>query len=106
MIEKLPVELMDLVLQIKNKFKNMKLDLEKLQELSMKFSNRALPGGLTIDNSLTQYAIQTMLKVTLEYNESSYSHAPTNVKLAFETLRDLGVIVFVEPDVKPQHLNS
>jgi hypothetical protein len=98
---------MDLALQIKNKFKKMKIDLDKLQQLSIKYASQAnLPGGLSIDNSLTQYALQTMLKVTLEYNESSYGHAPTNVKLAFETLKGLGVIILEELDKKPIQLNS
>lgn len=108
MKQKQLVEPVLLALLTKNKFENMKLDLEKLQEVSMKFSNQInLPGGLSIDNSLTQFALQTMLRVTLEYNESTYSHAPTNVKLAFETLRGLGIIVFEEPDAsKVQQLNS
>jgi hypothetical protein len=86
----------------------MKLNLAKLQQVALQYTNQSSINGMpTIDNSLTQFALETMIRVTLEYNESSYGHAPTNVKLAFETLKDLGIIVLDEIiQTKPQQLNS
>jgi len=85
----------------------MKIDLKKLQEVSLQFQFKNLPGELEIENTVAQFTLHKMVEVVLNYDESSYGHAPSNVKMAFETLLDLGIIKLddaVEPKV--QQLNS
>jgi hypothetical protein len=86
----------------------MKIDLEKLKEVELKYGSPAvLPGDIHISNELSLFTLQQMVKIVLDYNESTYLYATSNVKLAFETLKSLGVIVEDIPtEPKIQQLNS
>jgi len=84
----------------------MKIDLKKLKEIEAQFCTpQQLPGDILISADLSLFTLQKMMKVVLEYNEASYRHAPTNVQLALETLKTLGIII-EEPSVSVQQLNS
>lgn len=86
----------------------MKIDFQKLKEIEGQFcSSQMLPGNIQITAELSLFTLQRMMKIVLEYNESSYSHAPSNVRLAFETLKSLGIIVEEAGITLPvQQLNS
>jgi len=86
----------------------MKVDFKKLKEIEMQFCTpQQLPGDLQVTAELSLFTLQRMMKVVLEYNESSYSHASSNVKLAFDTLKSLGIIVESDSiDTKVIQLNS
>jgi len=93
------------LIQLK-KSNNMKIDFQKLKETEAQFCTpHQLPGDLQVSADLSLFTLQRMIKVVLEYNESSYTHAPSNVRLAFETLKSLGIIV-ESPSINVQQLNS
>jgi len=84
----------------------MKIDFRKLKEIEAQFCTpQQLPGDLQVTTDLSLFTLQRMIKIVLEYNESSYTHAPSNVRLAFETLKSLGIIV-EESSISVQQLNS
>ena len=85
-----------------------KIDLKKIKELEVTYcTTQSLPGDINITSDLSLYTLQRMMRIVLDYDNSSYSCAPENVKLAFETLKSLGVIVEEgKTDAKIQQLNS
>jgi len=86
----------------------MKIDLNKLKQLEATFCTpQSLPGDIQITSDLSLFTLQKMMKIVLEYNDSTYAHATSNVKMAFETLKSLGVIIEDSSvDTKVQQLNS
>jgi len=85
----------------------MKIDLKKLQKVSMQFASQNLPGGGSIDNSLTQHALQVMVTNVLNFNETSFLLAPNNIKVAINTLAELKILILDANDKPPvQQLNS
>lgn len=75
----------------------MKINLDKLREVENSYEG----------HDITRETLSSMLKTVLDFYNSSYSIAPDNVKLAYNTLIDLRII---EEDLNKekeiQHLYS
>jgi hypothetical protein len=69
-----------LEVQIKNK--TMKINFEKLSTFEQSCYN----------SSLTLQAVNKMIENVLNYREDKYENAPQNIKMAIDTLKDLGII--------------
>lgn len=85
----------------------MKLDLKRLQKVSMQFASQKLPGDIIIDNSLTQHALHIMVTNVLNFYEAPFNLAPNNIKTAINTLVELKILI-LDDNTKPpvQQLNS
>jgi hypothetical protein len=77
----------------------MRIDLKKLAAIE---ASMCLD-GTTSTTSL--FALQEMLRLVLQYKETGYQLATTNVKMAYDTLKQLGVIKDT-PNKEVQQLNS
>lgn len=85
----------------------MKIDLKKLQRVAIQLASQNLPGGVAIDNSLTQKALEVMVTNVLNFNETSFTLAPNNIRVAINTLVDLKILILDDKDKPPvQQLNS
>ena len=78
----------------------MKIDFKKLKKLELEYK----------ENIVCLNSIQILIELVLSYNETGqYSLAPINIKLAVDTLLDLGILKEtpkkIEKDI-PGHLNS
>ena len=74
----------------------LKIDFERLKNVQKKNSE-----------SVSLQTLEHILKIVLNFSDTSYKLAPNNVQLALNTLKDLKVIV-EESSEKPevQQLNS
>ena len=73
----------------------MKINLEKLKKIEELYDN----------SHSSELALRQMISIVLDYHNSPYTIAPDNVKLAINTLKDLGIIEESEIS-KIQQLNS
>jgi predicted RNA-binding protein Jag len=71
----------------------MKIDIKRLQKVTMQISSQNLPGGLVIDNSITLDALNLMVKNVLNHESTPYALAPNNIKVAIDTLTELKILV-------------
>jgi len=74
----------------------MKINLEKLKSVEVEYESHAC-----------EIILINMLNTVIDFSNSSYIIAPDNVKLALNTLIDLGIIEGDIPEEKEiQQLNS
>jgi O-phosphoseryl-tRNA(Cys) synthetase len=95
---KLPADLGDLEVQTINKINNiMKIDLKKLQKVEKQYE----------ESRLSTDTLHLMINNVLNFQDTSYSLAPNNVKTAINTLTDLKILISDGIDTPPvQQLNS
>jgi hypothetical protein len=75
----------------------MKINLEKLREIEKDFEGDHITSGV----------LQTMLNTVLEFYNTPNNSTPNNVRLAVNTLADLGIIEEEkEPSKKIKQINS
>jgi hypothetical protein len=79
----------------------MRIDLKKLT--SLEASLAMSKDGVV--NTTSLFTLREMISLVLQYRETGYELAPNNVKMAFNTLKQMGIIKDT-PDKEVQQLNS
>ena len=84
----------------------MKIDFKKLRQIEVEYcTSMNMPGNINISNDMSRETLSNMMNLILSYEGGSYSRGPLNVKLAYNTLKDLGIIMD-DSKIKPEQLNS
>lgn len=76
----------------------MKINFKKLQQIECDFSKD--------DVYVTRESLRQMINIVLDYYNSPYIIAPDNVKLAINSLKELGIIEEIDVEKKIQQINS